>query len=537
MIKNTVFEALFTDVSGEGFGVCHAPDGRACFVASALTGERATVKIIKEYKSYLIGRIEALHEPSEHRTEADCASYKRCGGCAFRHTSYENELEIKRKHAENTLRKIGGLEVALGTPKSGKSDGYRNKLLLPFGEHDGGLFCGFFARHSHTVVECNDCKLHTADFAEITKKTVELLAGNSVYDETRHKGTLRHLFLRRNKKGEFAVAVVINGKALRNADTIADKLMLSCPAVKSFFVNINTKKGNTVLGNEWQKIKGEDFLEEGLCGKRFLLSPASFFQVNPEMTEVLYRTAAEMADIKDGETVFDLYCGVGSVGLCTCPDSVPLCGVEIVPQAVENAKRNAALNGRENTHFICGDATEGFAECEKAFGKKPDCVLVDPPRAGLTPELIKQIATANPERVVYISCNVATLARDVKCFAEQGYNVQRAQTVDMFPRTAHLETVALLSRQKVTEHIYIDVNIADLPKTTRTTATYPEIKAYIKDKYGLCVSSLNIAQIKEKHGFEKRENYNKGKDGHRVPKCLPEKEKAIEDAFKYFGML
>ncbi len=448
MAKNsTVFEALFTDVSGEGFGVCRAPDGRACFVASALTGERARVKVIKEYKTYLIGRVEEWLERSPSRTEPDCATFARCGGCAFRHTDYENELEIKRSNAENTLRKIGGLNISLARPKSGKSDGYRNKLLLPFGEKDGRLFCGFFAKHSHTVVECADCKLHTSDFANITKKAVELLAGSTVYDETRHKGLLRHLFLRRNKRGEFCVAVIINGKSLPNAEKTAEKLMQAYPQVLSFFVNVNTRKGNTVLGEEWQKIAGEDFLEETLCGKSFLLSPASFFQVNPEMTEILYNTAAEMAGIKDGETVFDLYCGVGSVGLCVCPDGVPLCGVEIVPQAVENAKRNAARNGRENTHFICGDATEGFEECKKAFGKNPSCVLVDPPRAGLTADLIRQIAAASPERVVYISCNVATLARDIKLFAENGYSVKKIQTVDMFPRTVHIETVVLLSRE------------------------------------------------------------------------------------------
>lgn len=443
-----IFDAEFTDISSEGFGVCRAPDGRSCFVAGALSGERARVKIIKEYKNYCIGRAEELYCSSPDRIESDCAVFRRCGGCAFRHLDYKAELEIKRRGVESALRRIGGVDMTVETPLSARPEEYRNKLLLPLSEKDGRVFCGFFAKHSHSVVECPDCKLHTADFAAIAQKLTALIGGNSVYNEEKHKGLLRHIFLRRNKKGEFCAAVIVNGTALPKAASVAEALMAEFPQVISFFVNINTKRGNTVLGSEWKLIKGEPYLEETLCGKRFLLSPASFFQVNPEATELLYGTAAAMADIKEGETVFDLYCGVGSVGLCLCPDSAKLCGVEIVPQAVENAKKNAALNGVENAHFICGDATEGFSACKTVFGKSADTVLVDPPRAGLTPDLIKQIAEAAPSKLVYISCNAATLARDIKLFAAQGYTVKQLKAVDMFPRTAHCETVALLSRQK-----------------------------------------------------------------------------------------
>ncbi len=443
----TIFDAEFTDVSSEGFGVCHAPDGRSCFVAGALCGETARVKIIKEYKNYVIGRTEELYSSSPDRIESDCAVFRRCGGCSFRHINYAAEAEIKRRNVENALRRIGGLDITVKTPLCGNPDGYRNKLLLPLAEKEGRLFCGFFAKHSHSVVECPDCKLHTADFSSIASRMTELLQGNSVYDETKHRGLLRHIFLRRNKKGEFCAAVIINGKKLPKAAAVAAALMADFPAVRSFFVNVNTKKGNTVLGEEWKLISGEELLEETLCGKRFLLSPASFFQVNPDMTEVLYKTAASMADIREGETVFDLYCGVGSVGLCVCPDSASLCGVEIIPQAVENAKRNAELNGIANARFICGDATEGFAECKAVFGKNASTVLVDPPRAGLTPELITQIAMASPEKIVYISCNAATLARDLKLFAAQGYTITALQPVDMFPRTLHCEVVTCLSRE------------------------------------------------------------------------------------------
>ncbi len=445
MKQTTIFDACFTDISSEGFGVCRAPDGRSCFVAGALSGEKARVKIIKEYKNYVIGRAEELYCSSPDRIESDCAAFRRCGGCAFRHLSYEAELEIKRRSVESAMRRIGGVDISVDTPLHGEADGYRNKLLLPVAEKDGRLFCGFFAKHSHNVVECPDCKLHSADFAVVSNCLIKLLEGNSAYDEAKHKGLLRHVFLRRNRKGEFCVAVIINGKTLPKSDKIAAALMESCPTVVSFYVNINTKPGNTVLGNEWKLVKGAVQLEETLCGKRFLLSPASFFQVNPNMTEVLYNTAAEMADIADGETVFDLYCGVGSVGLCLCPSNAKLCGVEIVPQAVENAEKNARLNGIENARFICGDATKGFAECKTHFGEATT-VLVDPPRAGLTADLIAQIAATAPKKVVYISCNAATLARDIKEFAAHGYAVKKLKAVDMFPRTAHCECAVLLSR-------------------------------------------------------------------------------------------
>ncbi len=463
MKNSIVFDAAFTDISSEGFGVCRSPDGRSCFVANALCGETARVKIIKEYKNYCIGRVEELYTASKDRIKPDCNAFRRCGGCAFRHLGYEAELEIKRRTVENALRRIGGVELSVETPLSGAADGYRNKLLLPLSEKEGRLFCGFFAPHSHSVVECPDCKLHSADFSAVASLLTDLLQGIAVYDENKHKGLLRHIFLRRNKKGDFCAAVIINGQALPRANEIAEALMASFPAVKSFFVNINTRRGNTVLGDTWRLIAGEPHLEETLCGKRFLLSPASFFQVNPAMTERLYGIAAEMADIQDGETVFDLYCGVGSVGLCLCPESARLCGVEIVPQAVENARLNAKLNGMDNNaRFICGDATVGFAECKSAFGRPADTVLVDPPRAGLSAELINQIAKENPKKLVYISCNPNTLARDIKLFSAHGYTLRKVKAVDMFPRTTHVETVALLCRQKIDDYIRITVHTKDL---------------------------------------------------------------------------
>lgn len=448
-LRNTEFDGVFTDVSSEGFGVCRGPDGRTLFAFGALTGEEARVKVIKEYKNYLIGRVEELYKSSPFRIESDCAAFPRCGGCSFRHLDYSEELKLKQSFVANNFSRIAGLaDIRVNSPLHGSCAEYRNKLLLPVGQVNGRLCLGFYAHHSHTVIPCEDCRLHTPDFGQISKALVKMLEGNSVYDEQTGKGLLRHVYLRRNRLGEFGVCVIINGKAIKNEESVATSLMTQFPQIKSFYINVNTEQTNTVCGKEWRLVKGDETLKDTILGKSFVLSPASFFQVNGEMTDVLYQTAADLADIKEGDTVFDMYCGVGTVGICLCPDNAYLCGVEIVPQAVENAMLNGAINGRseENTRFFCGDAAEGFKECKAAFGKSPDVVLVDPPRSGLSEELIEQIAAANLKKVVYISCNSATLARDVARFAEKGYTCGEVHTVDMFPRTVHVESVVLLER-------------------------------------------------------------------------------------------
>ncbi len=449
-LKNTVFTAFFTDVTNEGFGVCRYTDGRAVFVPQSLPGETAEVRIIKEYKAYLIGRVERLIAASGDRREPDCAVFGRCGGCAYRHVDYKTELAFKAESVKRFFRRNAGIDIEVPLPLHGNPDAYRNKMVLPLVEEDGKTVGGFYARHSHKVVPCTDCRLHSPDFGRIASRLCKTLKGLPVYDEGTGTGLLRHLCLRRTEGGDFCVFVVINGDRLPGEEDIAGALMAEFPEVKSFSVNINKARTNAVTGGEWRLIAGEKTLTETLCGKRFLLSPASFFQVNAPMAEVLYNTAASLADIKEGDTVFDLYCGVGSAGLCICPDGALLCGVEIVPQAVENARANARENGRSDmdTRFICGDAAEGFKLCRDAFGKSADVVIVDPPRAGLDESLVSQIAAESPRCVVYISCNPATLARDAARFAALGYAVSRIVPVDMFPRTAHVECVCLLTNEK-----------------------------------------------------------------------------------------
>ncbi len=537
MKKNDEFILDITDVTSEGSGVGKL-DGMAVFVPLTTVGDVIKVKALKVKKSYAYGKTLEIVKPSSDRVEPDCAVFNKCGGCVYRHISYESEKRIKQNQVKEVIKRVGGVDLEpqpILSPKD--TENYRNKAQYPV---DICGKVGFFAFHSHRIIPCNQCALQPAIFEDILRCAEEWISefGISVYNETSHKGLLRHIYLRfAEDTGEIMFTAVINGESLPFEKELVKMLRVVCgERLKSVQLNINKDKTNVILGKNCKVIFGEAFITDILCGVKVRLSPLSFYQVNRTMAEVLYKKAEEYAE-PQGKTVLDLYCGAGTIGLSMATKAEQIIGVEIVPEAVDDAIFNAQNNGISNAEFICADATEAADKLAKR-GIKADVVIVDPPRKGCSTELIDTIANKfSPERVVYVSCDPATLARDIKAFSENGYALNEYTPVDLFPRTAHVETVALLSRQKVDEHIYLDVNVQDLPKTTRTTATYPEIKAYVKDKYGLNVTSLNIAQIKEKHGFEKRENYNKGKDGHRVPNCPPEKEKAIEDAFKHFGML
>ncbi len=533
MKKNDEIILKIDGTSHDGYGVGRY-DNMAVFVPLAAEGDEIRAKIVKLKKTYAYGKLLEIITQSEHRVKPDCDVFARCGGCVFRHISYDKECEIKTAKVENNIRKIGGYDMAAQPIiKAKKTCRYRNKAQYPV--TDSGN-TGFFAVHSHRIIETDDCLLQPEIFTVICKKVSNWIKQNgiSVYSEATHKGLIRHIYLRQAQKtNEIMLTLVINGDTLPCAEQLIDAIKND---VQSIQININKKDTNVILGDICKTVYGQDHITDILCGVKVRLSPLSFYQVNRDMAEKLYEKAAEYADC-DNKTVLDLYCGAGTIGLSMAKKAKKIIGVEIIPDAVKDAEFNAKINDIQNAEFICGDATDA-AEKLNEKGIKPDVVILDPPRKGCTKELLSTVANGfAPKKIVYVSCDCATLARDAAILRDYGYILKEYTPVDLFSSTSHIETVALLSRQKVTEHIYIDVNIADLPKTTRTTATYPEIKAYIKDKYGLCVSSLNIAQIKEKHGFEKMENYNKGKDGHRVPKCPPEKEKAIEDAFKHFGML
>ncbi len=543
------------DLNNLGCGVGRLPAsgtertaGLVIFVKGAVTGDVVRAEIIKQTPSYAVGRLLEVITPSPMRMkETFCLAPEACGGCVYRHIQYEDELRSKHARVVKAFRQAG-LSDAVIRPvlSTGVTTGYRNKGMYPVRQGKKGIEAGFYAAKTHKVIPCSDCSLQPEIFGELVRAVCAACDRYRItaYDEISGKGLLRHIYLRAAADGSVLLTLVINADRLPKvaAEGLVHELVGRFPSLVGILINVNRESTNVVLGEKFFTLWGQDYLEDVLCGKRLRLSAGSFYQVNHDAAELLYSTAADMANLTGTEHLLDLYCGAGSIGLSMADRVADVTGIEIVPAAVACAKVNAALNGLDESRarFFCGDASDArrlLATAEENGAPAPDLVVIDPPRKGTTRELIAELARRNIRRVIYISCEPETLGRDCAVFTEYGYRMSEVQPVDLFPRTGHVETVALLSRQKVTEHIYIDVNIADLPKTTRTTATYPEIKAYIKDKYGLCVSSLNIAQIKEKHGFEKRENYNKGKEGHRVPKCPPEKEKAIEDAFKHFGML
>ncbi len=538
LTKNQIYEAVITDYTSEGQGVAHV-EGCAVFIPNAVFGETVRVRIEKAAKTWASGKIVELVDRSPHRINRDCPVAKLCGGCSFRHLDYAEETRLKAERVRNCLNRIGGENLeALPILAAPACDGYRNKAQYPVAMKGKKAIAGFFRAGTHQVVENDRCLLLPEEMDRVRDIVMAHVNRHhiSVYDEAAHKGLLRHIYVRRGAvSGQVLVCLVVNGRNFPRQEALIEALK-AVPGFATLVLSVNQKPGNTILGDECITLYGPGYIEDTLCGLNFRLSPRSFYQVNHHQAQRLYEAAIAQAEITKNDLVLDLYCGVGTITLAMAGSAGKVMGVEVVPQAVEDARDNARRNGIENAEFFCGDAGQAALELEKQ-GIRPDVVVVDPPRKGLNADTIEALDRFSPRRIVYVSCDPATLARDVALLKQRGYALKSAQAVDLFPKCAHVETVALLSRQKVTEHIYIDVNIADLPKTTRTTATYPEIKAYIKDKYVLCVSSLNIAQIKEKHGFEKRENYNKGKEGHRVPKCPPEKEKAIEDAFKHFGML
>lgn len=447
--KNTILKLSITDLNPDGNGVGRTDTGRVVFVPLAAPGDECEVKIIKEHPSYLIGRLEKIITPSSDRIQPKCPVYNRCGGCSYGHITYEKEKQLKEATVRIAFLRIGGMDVKLNPIISVNSEGYRNKVQYPVAYENNSMIFGYYARHSHKVIPHDGCLLQDGIFYDIAKRLTEIFEekGFSAYNEESGKGLIRHIYLRTTRASEVCVCIIINADNLPDINKISEVMLADFPQIKSFFVNINKKKTNVILGDKNILISGAPFITDVLCGKRFSLSPASFFQVNSEAAEKLYEKAAEYASLEDGDILLDLYCGTGTIGLCIAGENNPLCGVEIVKEAVVNAKQNAYINGRseKNTLFVCGDAEIGISESKKRFGI-PKVIVVDPPRKGLTPKLIDDIVSANPERVVYISCNPATLARDTALFAQKAYKPLEATPFDLFPRTGHVETVVLMSR-------------------------------------------------------------------------------------------
>ena len=448
--KNDEIEVRIEGMTAEGSGVARY-DGMAVFVPHAAPDDLLRVGIIKVSKNYAVGRICDILSPGAGRISPDCPSFPQCGGCTFRHLDYGEECRIKRQRVDDAMRRIGGVTVEAEDFLAAEGpDRYRNKAQLPFGERNGRAVFGFYAERSHRIVPFADCLLQPWVFSAIAQATANFLSEtpNDLYDETTGKGRFRHLYLRRGfGTGEIMVCAVVNAKGLVREDEFVKRIRAVSPEIKSIVINVNRERTNVILGAKCRTAWGSDTIRDILCGVTFEISPLSFYQVNHDQTERLYRRAREYAGLDGRQVLFDLYCGAGTVGLTMAREAKALYGIEIVPDAVANAKKNAAANGIDNAEFLCADAGEGAAQLRER-GIHPDVVMIDPPRKGCAPDVIALIDRMNPERVVYISCDPATLARDAARFAANGWQVERYTAVDMFPRTANVETVVLMSRVK-----------------------------------------------------------------------------------------
>lgn len=449
--KNDTVTLSITGMTAEGMGVGRH-EGMAVFVPLSAPGDKIRAKIVKAAKSYAYGKLLELLSPSPDRIEPDCPVFSQCGGCCYRHISYEAEKRIKWERVQDALSRIGGLEKLPLRPILGAEgrDHYRNKALLPLGtDRDGALTMGFYAVNSHRVIDCASCRLQPEEMnaAMAAFRNWEKQYGDPIYREEAHTGRMRRLYLRKGEKtGQLMACVVVNGNGLHHEQELVSMLREAVPGLCSVVINSNREKTNVALGKKCRTVWGSDTVQDELCGLHFRLSPLSFYQVNRTQAERLYEKAAEYAGLTGKETVLDLYCGAGTIGLSMARKAKKIIGVEIVPEAIENARQNARDNGIENAEFLCGDASKAAAELKRR-GERPDVVILDPPRKGCSPELIDTVTRFTPRRIVYVSCDPATLARDLKRFAELGYPPLEATPVDMFPATAHVETVVMLSRQ------------------------------------------------------------------------------------------
>ena len=451
MSKGEILELDIIDINNLGCGVAKH-GGKVVFVKGAVTADRVRAQIIKENKSFAVGRLLDVILPSPHRAERDeCTAPLSCGGCVYRHISYEHEKALKRDYVKSAFVKAGLPEVnVLDCVSTGATVGYRNKGQYPVCATKSGMRTGFYATKTHSVIPSDSCAIQHGAFAEITRYVCALCDeyGVTAYNEQTGKGELRHIYLRVGQKsGEVMLCLVVNGDMLMHEADIARRVSERFSEIVSIMINKNVKNTNVVLGEEYRVLFGKDHIEDELCGLTFEITPQSFYQVNRDGAELLYGLAASLAELDSSKTLCDLYCGTGTIGLSMADKAKKVIGIEIVKSAVECAKKNARANGIENAQFFCADASDPAVILECLGGKRPDVVVIDPPRKGSTRELAECLAKLCVPRIVYVSCNPDTLARDCTYFAELGYEIGDVTPVDMFPRTGHVESLVCLTRQ------------------------------------------------------------------------------------------
>lgn len=545
--KNQILTLRIERLSSDGSGVAHSADGEAVFVPGTAPGDEARVRIVKDCGRYAFGILDELLTPSPDRIPVDCPVAGPCGGCSLRHLDYAAELRAKQESVLDAFRRIGGLEVpVLDILPSPEVDRYRNKVQFPVGVDKNGVPCiGFYAGRTHRIVPCPDCKLQPSVLNEIGNALCAFFAQQGIrpYDEQSGKGLVRHIFLRRGAhSGQIMVCLVCTRAKLPHAEQLCTALRGQFPAISTILLNVNAKNTNVILGSENHILYGPGYIEDTLCGVPVRLGPLSFYQVNTLAAERLYGVAAQYAQLTPDDALLDLYCGMGTIGLSMAEQCRELIGVEIVPEAIESAKANAARMGEAvaaKSRFFCADAGQAATQLA-AEGLHPDIVMLDPPRKGCDEATLSAVVRMAPRRVVYVSCNPATAARDAAWLEQNGYHAEKVQPVDLFPRTKHCECVIALSKGEIdSKKVRVEFSLEGMDTSgLQKGATYPEIKARVLEQTGLKVSSLYISQVKQKCGLEVRENHHKAKfENTKQPQCPKEKENAIVEALKHFQMI
>ena len=571
--KNDIVTVKIEDIGTEGEGIGKL-EGFTLFVKDAVMGDVVEARLVKVKKNYAYARLEKVLTPSPLRVEPVCPYHKQCGGCQIQAMSYEAQLQFKENKVKNNLVRIGGFDQlfieSVMEPVVGMEQPwhYRNKAQFPVGtDKDGRIITGFYAGRTHSIIANTDCALGVEENEPILQKVLAYMQNEKVsaYDETTGQGLVRHILIRKGfTSGEIMVCLVINGKSLPKEDRLVSTLR-EIPGMTSIWLNYNTKNTNVIMGTEGRVLWGQntitdvihrrsieeinsgkdclryDSKENAPQGITFAISPLSFYQVNPIQTEKLYSLALEYAGLTGEETIWDLYCGIGTISLFMAQCAKEVHGVEIVPQAIEDARKNAERNHIENATFYVGKAEEVLPRLYEEEHIFADVICVDPPRKGCDEACLNTIIKMAPKRIVYVSCDSATLARDLKYLCENGYEIRKVRAVDQFGQTVHTETVCLLSKlHEAKHHVNVKLDMDEMDLTAaESKATYEEIKKYVAEHNdGMKVSNLYIAQIKQKHGIIERENYNKPKsEKGGQPECPKEKEIAIEEALKYFQMI
>ena len=552
--RGDTLQVMVETATVDGTGIARV-DGQVVFVPGALPGEQCKIRIAHIGRSAVFAELLRVEQPSAHRVELDCPYFPKCGGCALRHMDYAQELELKRAHVYSCLTRIGGQTLpSLSITGAEQTDGYRNKVQFPVQEQNGSPAAGFFAGKTHSVIPVAHCRIQPDCADRIRAAVLDWMRKYSIraYDEAAHTGYIRHIYIRFGaESGQILVCIVANCAQLPKKKQLVAALLAAEPGITTIVFSPNTKKGNTVLGTEFHPLYGDGTITDTLCGLQFRLSAPAFYQVNHAQAERLYEKAVQLAGLTGNETVLDLYCGTGTITLCLARHAKKAIGVEIVPQAIEDAKFNAAQNGMENAEFFCMDAGQA-AKMLADRRTRPDVIVVDPPRKGVSADVIEAISAMAPQRVVYVSCDPATLARDLKLLTAAGYTLQTAEAFDLFPRCAHVETVVLLSHKKPDGHINVKVefgegegkvpldNIAKRAESykPKERVTYKIIKEYIEAKYGFKVHTAYIAEVKRDLGLPMYDAPNAVEELKQPRKHpTPEKVEAIKDALKHFEVI